>query len=128
MTEVAERQATFDEQFSNRQTLVNEAGNMKFVTISSLNPSPEPQNDLVAIPGWSITLGTQKDFIRTLATGITTARLDMENRKEPVSKTYYGRNVTACEFPRFGGKVEGREDMEEQVVRQAELTAQLILE
>ncbi len=111
---------TFDQQFSDKKTLENPVGNMKYVSLKSSFESPTDTTPLVVFPGWSITLNTEKQLLECLTAG-------QEESDTTGAKRYYGRDVVAGEFPRWGGEVEKQPDIPSEVIRRAELVAQLIL-
>lgn len=115
---------TFDTQFSDKKTLENPAGNMKYVEIQSVFESPTDKTPLLVFPGWSITLATEKPLLRTLTSGVEEKR---DETGAVVGKAYYGRNVVACEFPRFGGSVISPDNIPDELMRQAELISALTM-
>lgn len=115
--------SSFDKQFSNKKTLENPVGNMQYVEVKSSLPSPTDNTRLVVLPGWSITLETEKNLLKQLSTGVEEKK-DQEGNI--VTQLHYGRDIVSGEFPRFGGEVEGRKDIADEVVRQAELVNDLI--
>jgi len=115
---------SFDQQFSNKNTLKNSVGDMKFVDIKFSFESPTDKTPLVVFPGWSITLNTEKQLLECLTTG----KQGLEETTSPLEpKRYYGRHVVSGEFPRRGGTVEEKHDISNEVIRRSELVAQLIL-
>lgn len=90
---------------------------MRYVDIGASFESPTDKTPLVVFPGWSITLKTEEQLLECLTTG----------QEGTDAKPLYGRRVVAGEFPRWGGKVEKQPDIPSEVMRRAELVAQLIL-
>lgn len=99
-----ERIHSFQEQFASRKTLETPVGNAKFVDIV---PQQEAKGlPLILIPGWGITLNTEKQLLE-----------DLHNA---------GKHTISLEFPRFGGKVLEQENTPQEVLRQAEIISELI--
>lgn len=130
--EVGERNdQSFDLQFNDRKTLEASAGNLSYVEISTKFPNPNNNEPpLLFLPGWSITLGTAKGLVEDLSKGESktwpTKELDKSGDAVWDSSVHYGRNVIACEFPRFGGKIESKLNFADEIVRQAELIGELV--
>lgn len=99
--------SSFESQFSNKQKLKTPEGNLTFVDIKPERETGD-KTPILVIPGWSITLKTEKPLLQSLHNS--------------------GIHTIAVELPRFGGKVEGKEEIPAEVVRQAELLARLISE
>lgn len=96
--------SSFEAQFNNREELKATAGSFKFVDIKPASLSDV--SPLLIIPGWSITIDTQKQLLE-----------DLHNA---------GKRTLSLEFPRFGGKVLEQEDAPREVLRQAEIISELI--
>lgn len=99
-----ERSSSFDAQFGNRQDIKTTVGSFKFVDIK-----PAGLADgfpLLVIPGWSITIGTEKQLLEDLCNA--------------------GKHTVSLEFPRFGGEVLEHESTPREVLRQAEIISELI--
>jgi len=120
-----EKGSYFESQFSQKKELESSAGKMPYIEIESDFSSPQDKTPLVVFPGWSITLATEKPLLRCLSEG----RNELEGKEgEILSKTVYGRNLIACEFPRHGGEATEKDGIATEVVRQAELMSDLLLQ
>lgn len=96
---------SFKGQFGVRVEFKTIFGNARTVDIKPAVETEEP-TPLFVIPGWSITLNTQK----------------------PLLQSFYnlGKHTFSVEFPRFGGIVPKIENEAREVVRQAEIVSELI--
>lgn len=116
---------SFDEQFSNKKTLENPVGNMQYVEVKSSFPSPTDSTRLVVFSGWSITLETEKKLLKQLSSGVSDEKRDPEGKV--FSHLHYGRDIVSGEFPRRGGRVEEKDGIPSELVRQAELVSSMLL-
>lgn len=114
----------FERGFSEKKELENPAGNMRYVEIESSFSSPDDTTSLVVFPGWSITLNTEKPLLKCLSSGREEKKDDQGMITSPA---VFGRNIIAAEFPRHGGDAIGKDNIPEEVVRQAELITDLLL-
>lgn len=94
----ASPESSFNQQFSNKVSLETPTGS-KFNCVEI--ESNTPDIPVLVIPGWSITLNTEKQLLEDFHTG--------------------GKHVLSLEFPRHGGEPEAKEDISEEVMRQAEM-------
>lgn len=99
-----EHSSSFETQFRNRQELNPAEGRFRYIDIK---PEGLPDGSpLIFVPGWSITLDTEKQLLEDLHSA--------------------GKHTVSLEFPRFGGEVQKQANMPREVVRQAEMINELI--
>lgn len=91
-------ESSFNQQFDNKVSLETATGSKFSCVEIGTNTSDTP---VLVIPGWSITLNTEKNLLEDFYNG--------------------GKNVLSLEFPRHGGEPEAKEEIAEEVVRQAEM-------